>query len=110
MPAAMIPSRCKASARLGSRGLTRMDPSEGIFVLFSAGQGQSALNRLIDANANPNSVFTHNLLAEMEVPSPVDGADRQEDAKQSARACRQGRSRSGACLLRPDRRRPLPLA
>jgi hypothetical protein len=51
-----------------TRGLTRMDPAEGMFVLFSAGQGQSALDRLSEADANPNSVFTRTLLAEMEEP------------------------------------------
>ena len=39
-----------------------------MFVLFSAGQGQSALDRLSDNDADPNSVFTRTLLAEMEVP------------------------------------------
>jgi Caspase domain len=51
-----------------TRGLTRMDPAEGMFVLFSAGQGQSALDRLSDTDANPNSVFTRTLLVEMETP------------------------------------------
>jgi hypothetical protein len=51
-----------------TRGLTRMDPAEGMFVLFSAGQGQSALDRLRDTDANPNSVFTRTLLKEMEQP------------------------------------------
>ncbi len=50
------------------RGLARMDPAEGMFVLFSAGQGQSALDRLSDADDNPNSVFTRTLLAEMAMP------------------------------------------
>jgi hypothetical protein len=51
-----------------TRGLTRMDPAEGMFVLFSAGQGQSALDRLSDTDNNPNSVFTRTLLVEMETP------------------------------------------
>ena len=51
-----------------SRGLTRMDPAEGMFVLFSAGQGQSALDRLSDDDDNPNSVFTRTLLKELAVP------------------------------------------
>ena len=49
-----------------TRGLSRMDPAEGMFVLFSAGAGQSALDRLSDADANPNSVFTRTLLTELE--------------------------------------------
>src|SRR5262249_12591516 len=36
-----------------TRGLARMDPAEGMFVLFSAGQGQSALDRLSDIDENP---------------------------------------------------------
>lgn len=49
-----------------SRGLARVDPAEGIFILFSAGQGQSALDRLSDADINKNSVFTRILLQELE--------------------------------------------
>jgi hypothetical protein len=63
------PFALKGKRAIGqTRGLTRMDPSEGMFVLFSAGQGQSALDRLSDTDENPNSVFTRTLLAEMEVP------------------------------------------
>ncbi|MGH6824861.1 caspase family protein [Methyloceanibacter sp.] len=51
-----------------TRGLSRMDPAEGMFVLFSAGQGQSALDRLSDTDENPNSVFTRTLLKELEEP------------------------------------------
>jgi hypothetical protein len=51
-----------------TRGLSRMDPTEGMFVLFSAGQGQSALDRLSETDENPNSVFTRTLLQEMEEP------------------------------------------
>lgn len=49
-----------------SRGLARVDPAEGIFILFSAGQGQSALDRLSDADKNNNSVFTRVLLQELD--------------------------------------------
>jgi uncharacterized protein len=42
-----------------SRGLARItDTPKGTFVVFSAGAGQSALDRLSGADANPNSVFT----------------------------------------------------
>ena len=57
-----------------------MDPAEGMFVLCSAGQGQSALDRPTDTDANANSVFTRTLLAEIEVPGQSI-ADRQKDAK-----------------------------
>ena len=41
-----------------SRGLTRMDTRRGMFVMFSAGTGQEALDRLGDDDRHPNSVFT----------------------------------------------------
>ena len=63
------PFALKGKRAIGqTRGLTRMDPTEGMFVLFSAGQGQSALDRLSETDANPNSVFTRTLLLEMETP------------------------------------------
>src|SRR5262249_42364333 len=40
------------------RGLTRIEPVRGVFSIYSAGMGQTALDRLNDADANPNSVFT----------------------------------------------------
>ncbi len=52
----------------GSRGLARMSPAEGMFVLYSAGSGQAALDRLGDNDANENSVFTRTLLAELARP------------------------------------------
>lgn len=42
----------------GGRGLGETRTPEGVFVLYSAGIGQSALDRLSDADSNPNSVFT----------------------------------------------------
>ncbi len=57
----------KRSAGL-SRGLARMDPAEGMFVLFSAGQQQAALDRLSETDTDPNSVFTRTLLKEIAVP------------------------------------------
>ena len=63
------PFALKGKRSMGlTRGLTRMDPAEGMFVLFSAGQGQSALDRLSETDENPNSVFTRTLLQEMKEP------------------------------------------
>jgi len=63
------PFALKGKRSMGlTRGLTRMDPAEGMFVLFSAGQGQSALDRLSETDENPNSLFTRTLLKEMEQP------------------------------------------
>ncbi|UWQ78395.1 caspase family protein [Leisingera sp. S132] len=52
----------------GSRGLVRMEPPEGAFILYSAGAGQTALDRLSDNDANPNSVFTRALLSRLNEP------------------------------------------
>jgi len=41
-----------------SRGLSRMDTRQGMFVMFSAGAGQEALDRLGPDDTHPNSVFT----------------------------------------------------
>ena len=41
-----------------SRGLSRMDTRSGMFVMFSAGAGQEALDRLGPDDVHPNSVFT----------------------------------------------------
>ncbi len=46
----------------GTRGLAVMNPPAGTLVLFSAGAGQAALDRLSDDDANPNSVFTRTFL------------------------------------------------
>ena len=46
----------------GTRGLAPMDPPEGTLVMFSAGAGQEALDRLSDDDANPNSIFTRTIL------------------------------------------------
>jgi TPR repeat protein len=40
------------------RGLGRIEPVQGVFTFYSAGIGQTALDRLNDADDNPNSVFT----------------------------------------------------
>jgi len=46
----------------GAGGLMNLDAAEGIFVLFAAGLGQIALDRLSDDDPNPNSVFTRTLV------------------------------------------------
>lgn len=52
----------------GQQGLARMDPAEGAFVLFSAGTGQTALDRLSNSDPDPNSVFTRVLLPRLLQP------------------------------------------
>ena len=50
----------------GARGLAQGTPPEGVFVLYSAGVGQSALDRMSDNDADPNSVFTRIFLKEIQ--------------------------------------------
>jgi len=52
----------------GTRGLGRVDPPEGTFILFSAGAGQEALDRLSDTDPEPNSVFTRALVPLLTTP------------------------------------------
>jgi uncharacterized caspase-like protein len=46
----------------GTRGLVRVEPAKGSFVMYSAGAGEQALDRLPGADASPNSVYTRTLL------------------------------------------------
>ncbi len=62
----------------GGGGLSKMDAAEGVFILFAAGVGQTALDRLSENDPNPNSVFTRNLLPLLE----TDGLSQVDLAKQ----------------------------
>lgn len=42
----------------GARGLALVVPPQGTFIIYSAGAGEAALDRLTDADPEPNSVFT----------------------------------------------------
>src|SRR5262249_12220029 len=53
----------------GTSGLAAMTPSEGVFVVFSAGAKQTALDRLGKDDPNPNSVFTRNFMRVLAIPS-----------------------------------------
>ena len=53
----------------GTAGLAPMTPSEGVFVVFSAGAKQTALDRLTDSDPDPNSVFTRNFVRELATPA-----------------------------------------
>jgi hypothetical protein len=46
----------------GERGLAAATAPEGTFIMYSAGDGQTALDRLSDDDPDPNSVFTRSLL------------------------------------------------
>jgi hypothetical protein len=61
----------------GKRGLVQVEPLEGTFVMFSAGAGQTALDRLSETDAAATSVFTRTLVPLMRQPglSLLDMAD-----------------------------------
>jgi formylglycine-generating enzyme required for sulfatase activity len=52
----------------GKRGLGQVEPLEGTFVMFSAGAGQTALDRLGDSDTAATSVFTRTLVPLMRKP------------------------------------------
>lgn len=51
-----------------TRGLAKVTAPEGAFLMFSAGAGQTALDRLSEDDENPNSVFTRILLPHLVEP------------------------------------------
>lgn len=53
----------------GSRGLAPTQTPGGVFVIYSAGVGETALDRLSDGDADPNSVFTRSFLPLLTDPS-----------------------------------------
>jgi len=58
---------------IGGRGLAPVTAANGQMVLYSAGAGQSALDRLGPKDTDPNGVFTRVLIKEMKAPGlPVD--------------------------------------
>lgn len=55
-------------ALAGGGGLAAMTPPEGVFIVFSAGAKQTALDRLSDDDSNPNSVFTRSFIEQLNQP------------------------------------------
>ncbi|MGH6923200.1 MAG: caspase family protein [Propylenella sp.] len=53
------------------RGLARVDPPRGTFVVFSAGTGQVALDRLASGDPDPNGVFTRTFLPLLDADMPL---------------------------------------
>jgi TPR repeat protein len=51
-----------------TRGLARMAPPEGVFILFSAGAKQEALDSLGKSDPEPNSVFTRTFVKSLATP------------------------------------------
>ncbi len=62
-----------ARRAIGGRGLAATSAASGQMVIFSAGTGQQALDRLNDQDKDPNGLFTRVFLREMEKPGiPID--------------------------------------
>ncbi|PUB09869.1 caspase family protein [Yoonia sediminilitoris] len=57
-----------------ARGLAPIDAPTGTFVAFSAGAGQTALDRLSDDDPAPYSVFTRHFLTELAKPQDLQSA------------------------------------
>ena len=55
----------------GTRGLARVEPPSGTFIMFSAGAKESALDRLSDNDPNPNSVYTRTLLPRLKASGRI---------------------------------------
>jgi hypothetical protein len=70
----------------GTRGLTLVGPPAGTFVMFSAGAGETALDRLSDSDVNPNSVYTRTLLPRLKSPGKIGdiARDVRRDVRQLA--------------------------
>ena len=52
----------------GERGLAPTTAATGQMIIFSAGSGQQALDRLSSADKNPNGLFTRVFLKQMDTP------------------------------------------
>jgi hypothetical protein len=62
-----------AGRSIGGRGLAPTSAATGQMVIFSAGAGQQALDRLGPTDKEPNGLFTRLFLREMQKPGqPVD--------------------------------------
>lgn len=58
-----------ATRSTGTRGLAPTTPATGQLIVYSAGSGQTALDRLGPTDSDKNGVFTRVLLAEMRKPN-----------------------------------------
>ena len=59
----------KAGRNMGTRGLAPTTAATGQMIIFSAGAGQQALDKLGPNDKNPNGLFTRMLLNEMKTPA-----------------------------------------
>lgn len=57
-----------AGRSIGTRGLAPTSAADGQMIIFSAGTGQQALDRVGDKDRSPNGLFTRVFLKEMKTP------------------------------------------
>lgn len=62
------PLRSRGRTIGAAKGLTPPDVAKGQMIVFSAGRGQQALDRLREGDPNPNGVFTREFIARMKKP------------------------------------------
>lgn len=90
----------------GTRGLTLVESPSGTFVMFSAGAGETALDRLSDDDPNPNSVYTRTLLPRLKAPGRIGdiARDVRRDVRELASHVNhvQTPTRSSATFVRRD--------
>ena len=80
-----------------SRGLAPMaPPPAGTFVIFSASAGESALDRLSEADASPNSVFTRVFLPHLKADMTLLDAIKATQAEVVSLASAAGRAQKPA--------------
>ncbi len=81
----------------GARGLAGARLPGGVFMIYSAGVGEVALDRLSDNDSNPNSVFTRSFLPLLEDPeNSLVNVAKQTRAKVKALATSIGQTQSPA--------------
>jgi hypothetical protein len=99
------PFRDKTGRALGgTRGLAGMRAPGGVFIVYSAGVGEVALDRLSNDDNNPNSVFTRSFLPLLADPNrSLVRVVKQTRAREIA--CPHRRAHAIAGLLRRTRRR-----
>jgi formylglycine-generating enzyme required for sulfatase activity len=79
-----------------TRGLVASTPARGIFVIYSAGGGQKALDRLEPQDRNPNSVFTRVFVQEVQRPGLDLGSLAVEVREKVAALALEAKDESGA--------------
>ena len=67
------PFKQSSGRAIGGRGLAPVNPATGQMIMYSAGAGQEALDRLTAADNDPNGVFTRVLVQEMRKPGVTAG-------------------------------------